>query len=29
MVLPRYEAFELVVPDLGSQGIAALFRKKG
>ncbi|MFZ2445743.1 MAG: hypothetical protein WAW37_05260 [Syntrophobacteraceae bacterium] len=28
-VLPRYEAFEVVAPDLGSQGIAALFRKKG
>ncbi|MEN6440822.1 MAG: class I SAM-dependent methyltransferase [Syntrophobacter sp.] len=28
-VLPRYESFELVVPDLGSRGIAALFRKTG
>lgn len=28
-VLPRYDSFELVLPDLGSQGIAALFRKKG
>ncbi len=27
-VLPRYESFELVLPDVGSQGIAALFRKK-
>jgi len=26
-VLPRYDSFELVVPDLGSRGIAALFRK--
>jgi hypothetical protein len=28
-VLPRYEALELVLPDVGSQGIAALFRKTG
>ncbi len=27
-VLPRYETFELVNPDVGQQGIAALFRKK-
>jgi hypothetical protein len=26
-VLPRYEGFELVLPDVGSQGIAALFKK--
>lgn len=28
-VLPRYDAFDLVLPDVGGQGIAALFRKKG
>jgi hypothetical protein len=28
-ILPRYEGFELVLPDVGSQGIAALFRKVG
>ena len=27
-ILPRYDGFDLIVPDLGSQGIAALFRKK-
>jgi len=27
-VLPRYDAFDLVLPDVGGQGIAALFRKK-
>ncbi|MEM5785981.1 MAG: hypothetical protein AAGU11_01605 [Syntrophobacteraceae bacterium] len=26
-VLPRYDNFDLVIPDVGSQGIAALFRK--
>ena len=26
-ILPRYDAFDLVLPDVGSQGIAALFRK--
>ena len=26
-ILPRYEGFDLVLPDVGSQGIAALFRK--
>ncbi len=28
-VLPSYESFELVNPDVGSRAIAALFRKKG
>ncbi|SPF46698.1 conserved hypothetical protein [Syntrophobacter sp. SbD1] len=28
-VLPGYESFEMVNPDVGSQAIAALFRKKG
>jgi SAM-dependent methyltransferase len=28
-VLPRYEGLELAVADVGSQGIAALFRKPG
>jgi hypothetical protein len=28
-ILPRYEGFELVLPDVASQGIAALFRKLG
>lgn len=27
-ILPRYDGFDIIVPDLGSQGIAALFRKK-
>ena len=27
-VLPRYQNFEILAPDLGSQGIAALFRKE-
>ncbi len=28
-VLPAYESFELVNPDVGAQSIAALFRKRG
>lgn len=28
-VLPRYGAFDLVIPDVGGRGIAALYRKKG
>ena len=28
-ILPHYEGFELVLPDVGAQGIAALFRMTG
>lgn len=28
-ILPRYQGLELLIPDLGSQGIVALYRKKG
>lgn len=28
-VLPQYDSFDLVNPDVGGQGIAALYRKKG